>query len=178
MAQDETDKPLEQTTDPLPTQGNTPQVVDAGRQKRLANLTRKGRGKAVSRKASTLSRNERKQILMQLAEQVPQTAIAAQFGISDSAVAAIRDEFGVIFRTLKDVDKYRKVKAELFDAVELQTLKSLSNSEKHERASLNQVAYTMQVLHNAGRLEKNQSTANVNVNGYLRFGGGGKDGAE
>lgn len=168
MAQKDDPEALGQATISTP-EMRPPEVVDEGRKKRLANLTQKGRPKGVTRRATNLSSRERKEIMVQLAENIPHAAIAAQFGISDSTVASIRNEFSQIFKSLGKVEPYRKVKADLFDATELELLKSLNDSDKLERASLNQVAYSLQVVHNAGRLEKNLSTANVNVNTYLRF---------
>jgi hypothetical protein len=42
-------------------------------------------------------------------------------------------------------------------------LRDMVDSDKRKRASLNNVAYAFQNIHNARRLESNQSTSNVAV---------------
>jgi hypothetical protein len=145
------------------------ELAEEGRKKRLANLTQSGRPKGVTRRPKDLTQKELSKAVQLLALGAGETAVQNQFGLSESGIRSIREQFKGIFQTLEEVDPYRKVKADLFDAVELRTLKSLVSEEKHEKASLNQCAYTLSVIHNAGRLEKNLSTSNVNVNSYLRF---------
>lgn len=146
-----------------------PEVVDEGRKKRLANLTQKGRPKGTTRKVKDLTNSETKKVISQMVAGVPIPVVAASVGISEGAVKQIREQFRDVFNTLGEVENYRKVKSDLFDAVELKALKSLMDQDKHDRATLNQVAYSLSVLHNAGRLEKNLSTANINTSSYLRF---------
>lgn len=93
---------------------------------------------------------------------VPQTAIATGLNVTKVAVCRALKRFEPIFQNLKNVDDYRAIKGQILDAAAMTALQSLVNPEKHEKASLNQAAYTFDVLDKAsGRAQGNADGSNA-----------------
>lgn len=89
---------------------------------------------------------------------VAHAEIARSLGCSRSTVINTLKEFAAVFDELPNVKTYQEHKADLLSAAELKVLKSLVQGDKLAKATLNQSAYALQVLHNAGRLERGQAT--------------------
>jgi len=89
--------------------------------------------------------------------------IADRMHVSKSSVVRACHRLATLIPHPAQVEAYKNVKVELFNAVEQQLLASLMQPEKHEKASLNNVAYALTQVHTALRLETNQSTANVGI---------------
>jgi len=120
-----------------------------------------GRPKGVKRAASKLTQGELATVVLDYARGVQQREIAHKFGISDGAVSLILDKFKPAFAELGNVEEYRKAKANILDSVQLQTLKSMADPEKHAAANLGQLSVAFDVLNKHGRLERGLSTQNV-----------------
>lgn len=80
-----------------------------------------------------------------------------------TTVDKILRDFAKTFKSLPEVEKFRQVKSEIFDAATLQVLKTATTPEKLDKATLNQCAYAIDVFNKASRLERNLSTANVST---------------
>lgn len=89
--------------------------------------------------------------------------IAAYFNCNESSVIRACQRLATLIPDPEAVDAYRSVKADLLDAAEMELMASLMQPEKMEKASLNNVAYAFQQIHNAGRLERGESTSNLSV---------------
>jgi predicted DNA-binding protein YlxM (UPF0122 family) len=87
--------------------------------------------------------------------------IARAEGVSRRAVVNALKMFEPIFVEIKNLKTFREVKTDLIDATQLRLLKSMNDEDKISKASLNNVAYAFTQMHQAGRLERGQSTANV-----------------
>lgn len=87
--------------------------------------------------------------------------IAKATGQHLRSVHSTVSQFMSIFEEVKDVQEFRANKTEIMDAALVKCFKSLMSQEKHDKASLNNVAYAMRQLHDVGRLERGLSTANV-----------------
>lgn len=84
----------------------------------------------------------------------------------DVPVRTVKDhlaKFRKKFKELGAVKEYEASKQQLLSATELRMLKSLNDESKHKKASLSSVAFAFEKLHQAGRLERNQSTKNLAV---------------
>ena len=89
--------------------------------------------------------------------------IGAVMGVSKDT---IKDRLKPLKRLLKDpaaVDIYRENRADMMDAIERELATQILDEDKLKSASVNNIAYAMAQLNNIGRLERGQSTANVQV---------------
>jgi len=93
-------------------------------------------------------------------------------GLSISEIAKVTDlgmtrtkdilrEFRPVFNSLDNVEQYQHVRRDLLSATELELLKSLNDSEKISKSTLNGAAYAFKQVFDARRLESNLSTSNV-----------------
>ena len=95
--------------------------------------------------------------------------IARSVKASNAAISKLLRKFKPFLRNLNQVEAYRNIRTDVFDAAEMMTLKSVMDPAKHEKATLSQAAYAFEKLFNARRLENNQSTSNVELVGrFLR----------
>jgi len=62
-----------------------------------------------------------------------------------------------------DVEAYENSKKELLSLTEERLVATLTDPDKLEKASLNNVAYALTQVHTALRLEKGKSTSNINA---------------
>ena len=99
-----------------------------------------------------------KKILNLHAKGLNNTQIAKQVDCNRVTVTRTLKRFKETFKNLDDVEAYQQHKADLFSAAEMTILNSMVQDDKIEKATLNQSAYALQVLHNAGRLERGQAT--------------------
>lgn len=119
--------------------------------------------------ARKITRRQEGQILEMAAQNQSLLTIAKRFDLSEKAVSKFLHQYDGLFKLLPDVDNYRHAKARLFDAAEFRILQSLVQESKIKKASLNNCAYALKVLHEAGRLEKGLSTSNVHTKTYTQI---------
>lgn len=86
-------------------------------------------------------------------------------------IQSIIKEFSNVLGYLEELPDFRRAQKDLIDASMYPVLKSISNSEKLEAASLAQSAIAFKILHTASRLEHDKSTSN---NANATFIGDGK----
>jgi len=89
--------------------------------------------------------------------------IADKLGVCKQSVHTAIKRFEALIREPEEIEAYRKSKADLLDSAELMMLEKISDGETIAKASLNNAAYTFSQLHQAGRLERGRSTANIDV---------------
>jgi len=87
--------------------------------------------------------------------------IAQFFHCSKQAVEQALKRFSALLLKPGEVAAYREKKGEILESVEARLLHELVDKGRVEKASLNNVAYTLGVVGNMTRLEKGQSTSNV-----------------
>lgn len=100
---------------------------------------------------------------MRLVKKMSYQEIADKFGCNKSTVHIALKRFEAIIREPAEIEAYRQSKADLLESAELQILEKLVDGETIQKASLNNAAYAFTALHNAGRLERGKSTANVDI---------------
>lgn len=100
---------------------------------------------------------------MRLVKKMSYQEIADKFGCNKSTVHIALKRFEAIIREPNEIEAYRQSKADLLESAELQILEKLVDGETIQKASLNNAAYAFTALHNAGRLERGKSTANVDI---------------
>lgn len=120
-----------------------------------------GRPKGVKRAASKLRQHEISLIATDYARGMKQTEIAKKFGISDASVSAIISQFKPLFKELGNVEDYRKVKSEILDSASLAVLKEIVNPEKIQAGDIRALACSYDILNKHSRLERGESTSNV-----------------
>lgn len=97
---------------------------------------------------------------------LPITAVAKITNISPNTIDNILEKFSNVFSELPNIKEYNQHRIQLLTAAELKLLNLLMDPEKLAKASLNNVAYAFQQVHNANRLERGLSTANVEARNY------------
>jgi hypothetical protein len=102
------------------------------------------------------------EILDLFLKEVPVTIIANQYGVSKRAIYKKLDPFKHL-KTKADVEVYRKNKSNLLDGVEHLLVQDIADPGKRKRAGLGEVSKALQVVFNANRLEKGESTSNTNI---------------
>lgn len=100
---------------------------------------------------------------MRLVKKMSYQEIADKFGCNKATVYIALKRFEAIIREPAEIEAYRQSKADLLESAELQILEKLVDGETIQKASLNNAAYAFTALHNAGRLERGKSTANVDI---------------
>lgn len=120
-----------------------------------------------SREAKEARRN--KKIIELKVKGVELPAIAAASGVSLATVKRTIQKFGAVFTELEQVQEFRAGKSDILDAALLTFLKSAVSRDKLDKASVNNLAYAARQVHDMGRLERGQSTANVSTNNYVRI---------
>jgi predicted DNA-binding protein YlxM (UPF0122 family) len=74
--------------------------------------------------------------------------IADHFGVDKSAVSRAIHGFLAILEKPESIQSYKKSKPNVLTAVEMRLVEELINPDKLKEASLNNVAYAMQQIHN------------------------------
>lgn len=89
------------------------------------------------------------------------------FSVSRSAVDQALQKFKPFLESLNgsSLQAYSDERASLFNVVEQHLTGSLLDPDALAKASLNNRAYALKVIHEARRLESNQSTSNISVLG-------------
>jgi len=90
--------------------------------------------------------------------------IADKFGCSPQSVHKALSKFKVLIEDPKIIETYRANAGKVLNAVEFKLLENLVEQNKLKSASLNNVAYAFQQIHNARRLEEGLSTGNLAIN--------------
>ncbi len=88
--------------------------------------------------------------------------IAEHFGI---AYSTCRDRM-VRFKSLltgDELESFRTSRSDLLDSVEARLLSQMTDADKLKAASLNNLAFSLRQTAELGRLERNQSTANIEI---------------
>jgi len=85
--------------------------------------------------------------------------IAAQFGVSRQAVYDKLKTFTKYIENPEAIQAFEDNKAEILSSVEKVMIEQMLDSEKLQKASLNNVAYTFTQIHTANRLQRGQATS-------------------
>ena len=83
------------------------------------------------------------------------------FGVSRDTARLALKRFNDMLVAPAEVTAYQASKAEILENVELQLLSDLTDTDRRQKASLNNVAYALNTVANLTRLERGQSTANI-----------------
>lgn len=120
-------------------------------------------GRPVGSKESREAKKEKQnRKIIELAQNnVPVRAIAQAVGMSKQSVQMRLTDFRKMLKTLERMPDWESRKADFFSAAQWQTLKYMMKPDKMEKASFNNLAYGLTQLHQATRLERQQTTANV-----------------
>ena len=89
--------------------------------------------------------------------------IADQFGATKQSVIERIRRLSALLMPKEQQEEYEQVKVGLLSSVEHHLLASLADPAKLEKASLNNIAYSLTQIHVMKRLEENKSTANVGL---------------
>jgi len=90
-------------------------------------------------------------------------AIADKFGVRKQAVCASLKAFTSVLQDTGRTLAYVDCKAEVLDAVEARMVSEMVDPGKLEKASVNNLAYAISQLDHIKRLERGQSTENLDV---------------
>ena len=142
------------------------QVTQTGRRKGKLSAPRD----SLSSDAAT-ERNRVKRILELKVLNTPMELISSATDTPVHKIQSIIKEFSNVLGYLEELPDFRRAQKDLIDASMYPVLKSISNSEKLEAASLAQSAIAFKILHTASRLEHDKSTSN---NANATFLGDGK----
>jgi hypothetical protein len=88
--------------------------------------------------------------------------IGQHFGVSRQAITK---RLKGIFKLIDGgkLEAYRQHRVSILEGLEIEVLSELSNPDKLEKASANNLAYAFGQLHSARRLEEGQSTENIGL---------------
>jgi hypothetical protein len=89
------------------------------------------------------------------------TATATATGCSVSTVNAVLRRFAPVLKALGEVEDYRGAKADILDAAQISVLESAFSGNKLKKAGFLSTLQGFEILNKAGRLEKGQSTENI-----------------
>lgn len=132
----------------------------------------KGAGRKRKAKSSNISRLSLEDRTKQEHKRLVEISVLSSLGLSKTAIAKRLDlhpatitnylkKQATYFPNLKDVDAYRINKESLIQAVESQALQSIADSLKNTAPNVRDASLAFRTLHQASRLESNQSTANI-----------------
>jgi len=105
---------------------------------------------------------------MRLVKGMTYEEIGKQFGVTAAAVCMRLKTFKHLLADPEQTEAYRNHKTEVLDQAEATLLSQVLNPKKLKDASANNVAYALRQVHDIGRLERGQSTANISVMVGLR----------
>lgn len=88
-------------------------------------------------------------------------ATASATGCSVSTVNAVLRRFAPVLKALGEVEEYRGAKADILDAAQIAALESAFSGNKLKKAGFLSTLQGFEILNKAGRLEKGQSTENI-----------------
>ena len=94
---------------------------------------------------------------------LPYSAIAAEFGVSKSAVYQRLKPFENLLKDPEAVQSYVKNKSQILDAAEFRVLQQMLDDGTLKKASANNLAYVLQQLFKENHLVKGESTSNIAI---------------
>lgn len=106
-----------------------------------------------------------KALKMRLNNHLSYQEIADKFGCDKSYIYRALKEFEDLIKDPEALQAYHENKAGLLTGIEMTLAKQMVNEDLLKAASLNNVAYAFQQIHNAGRLERGASTQNISIAG-------------
>lgn len=86
--------------------------------------------------------------------------IADHMDVTKTAVIQRLKQFSNLIHNAEDKAKYEAIRTHALTTLEEQLIASLADPDKHSKASLNNLAYTFDKIHQARRLEEDKSVAN------------------
>lgn len=122
---------------------------------------KRGRPKGRKETKPTQVRRKVSKVLDLRARGLSISEIAKATDLGMTRTKEILREFRPVFNSLDNVEQYQHVRRDLLSATELELLKSLNDSEKISKSTLNGAAYAFKQVFDARRLESGQSTQNV-----------------
>jgi predicted DNA-binding protein YlxM (UPF0122 family) len=102
-----------------------------------------------------------KALELRLKKGLSYTDIAEFFGVSRTSVHMALKRFNELLIAPAELTAYQAHKGAILESVEAKLLNDLVDKEKRAKASLNNTAYSLNVVSNLTRLEKGLSTSNV-----------------
>lgn len=91
----------------------------------------------------------------------PVQEIARAVKLPPSTTCRLLKRYGSWLQELEHIEDYTNTRSQLLSAGELKLFKSMMEQEKLDKASVNNLAYSMRQLYDMGRLERGESTSNV-----------------
>lgn len=127
---------------------------------RKTRATRRGRktGKEIDKPLDL-----QKVVSLRLHNKLTYEQIANQFGVSKQCIHQKLKPLLKMMNNPEATQAYRENRAEFLDNVERELTSHLLDPSKLKAASVNNLAYAVSQLNNIGRLERGQSTSNVQV---------------
>lgn len=89
--------------------------------------------------------------------------IADRFGVSKQSVHQRLTSISELLPDRDEIETYRQLKTEMLDALEYKVYRKMLDDDKLKDASFNNLAYGFQNICTQNRLEKGQSTANIDI---------------
>ena len=93
--------------------------------------------------------------------------IARMQGISRQAVNQALKPYKSLIADPVKLRAYKDNRSLIFDGLESELVSLCLVKDKHKKATLGNVAYALDKVYNINRLEKNQSTQNININSMV-----------
>jgi transposase len=108
------------------------------------------------------------QALTLVAQGIDKKVIAAQMGVKEMTFIKWCEQWEVVLGELSNIEGFRENRPVIIDAVQAAIFKSMLDPAKLEKVTLNGAAYALKQVYDMGRIERNQSTSNVNVNTTIK----------
>lgn len=137
-----------------------PEVVPAEPQEQ-PQKRKPGRPKGAKEAREKTEERRIREILNLKHKGVSVPAISAATGVSERTVQRTCAKFAEVFEELANVPDFQSNKADIYDATLLRFLKSAVTPQKLRKASVNNLMYSARQAFDMGRLERGQSTANI-----------------
>jgi len=87
--------------------------------------------------------------------------IGRYFGVPRQSVESALSRFKGLMLSKPEIEAYEESKHLILSSVEAELTKQLTDKEKLEKASLNNVAYAFKQVFDSNRLQRGQSTSNI-----------------
>jgi hypothetical protein len=100
---------------------------------------------------------------------VGKNEIAKLVAVHPRTISRTLQKFERVFAEIKNIEDFSTVRQELITAGELAALKSVVKPGELEAARMNDRVKAFEVFHKAGRLERGQSTANIETKTFTRI---------
>jgi len=116
---------------------------------------------------SIYGKDTNKLLKLRLEKHLTYDQISELTGMPKTTVYERLSWFEKLVKDPEQLQAYREQRGVLLSGVEAQLLTELANSDKLEKASLNNVAYAFGQIHMARRLEEGKSTSNLSIHALL-----------